>query len=715
MGSTLHAGNSITVTREDDIALFVFDRKDASVNKFDVATIKELQAATRAVAGADVKGVLVSSAKGVFIVGADIMEFSALFGQSEAQVLAWLANCNAGFSGFEDINVPSVVAINGFALGGGLEMCLACDVRVMSSVAKIGLPETNLGLIPGFGGTVRLARLAGARAAVQWVAGARPVAAADALAQGVVDAVAEPDALLETARQHLQACIAGEIDYRVRRAIKLAPIESGQSSDEIFSALRSELADKTDPNYPAAMTGLMAIEQGAALARDEAVRIESGHFKDLTQTDQCRALCGLFVADQALTKKSKGLAKSARAVSQAGVLGAGIMGGGIAYQSAFSGTPILMKDITQDALDLGLSQAGKLLDKRVKRGRMSAQKKAEVLAAITPTLEYDGFSDAQLVIESVVENPAVKRSVLAEIEAVLGEAAIIASNTSTISISHLAEVLQRPQQFCGVHFFNPVHAMPLVEVIRGEHSGEQAINTAVAYALALGKKPVVVNDCPGFLINRVLFPYMQGFSQLVREGVPFSAIDRALEAWGMPMGPAYLNDVVGMDTMVHCMVVMEQGFPARMGRNFIEASQAMMDAGRLGQKSGAGFYDYTRDENGRPTRTITAAAEQVLAPHIEAACDMSDTDIVRRCLLPMATEMALCLEEGIVASAAEADLALVYGLGFPRFRGGILRWMDAAGLPAIAAMSKRYADLGEIYSMTPGMRAMLAQGASYYD
>jgi 3-hydroxyacyl-CoA dehydrogenase/enoyl-CoA hydratase/3-hydroxybutyryl-CoA epimerase/enoyl-CoA isomerase len=390
------------------------------------------------------------------------------------------------------------------------------------------------------------------------------------------------------------------------------------------------------------------------------------------------------------------------------------MGGGIAYQSSFKGTPIKMKDINQAGLDLGMSEATKLLAKRVSRGRMTPEKMGAILSSISPTLTYDGFDKVDVVVEAVVENPKVKQMVLAEAEKHIDKDAVLASNTSTISITHLAEALERPENFCGMHFFNPVHAMPLVEVIRGEKTSDNAIARTVAYANKMGKKAVVVNDCPGFLVNRVLFPYFGGFNALVRDGADFQAVDKVMERWGWPMGPAYLMDVVGMDTGVHAAQVMADGFPDRMAITFKTATEVMYEQDRYGQKNGKGFYDYVNDKRGKPKKTVNEAVYDMIAPVAGERAEFDKDDIIARMMLPMAIEMARCLEEGIVGTANEADLALLYGVGFPPFRGGIFRWMDTVGLGYMAEISAKFAHLGKAYELTEEMQDMLANNRTYY-
>jgi 3-hydroxyacyl-CoA dehydrogenase/enoyl-CoA hydratase/3-hydroxybutyryl-CoA epimerase/enoyl-CoA isomerase len=403
------------------------------------------------------------------------------------------------------------------------------------------------------------------------------------------------------------------------------------------------------------------------------------------------------------------------AASRVAVLGAGIMGGGIAYQSAFTGTPAIMKDIVQEGLDLGMEEASKLLSKLVKSGRMSEQKKAEVLASITPTLEYgDEFREVDILVEAVVENLKVKHAVLTDVESKLDPSAIICSNTSTLPISDLAKPLARPEQFCGMHFFNPVHAMPLVEIIRGATTSEETINRAVAFALSLKKKPVVVNDCPGFLVNRVLFAYFAGFLRLVQDGADYAFVDQAMENWGWPMGPAYLADVVGLDTMQHCDNVLADAYSKRFSRDFKSWYQVAIDLGGLGQKNGKGFYTYSIVD-GRRSKNVTEEVKASITESAQPARAFSETEVVERMMVPMAIEMAYALEENIVASPQEADVALLYGVGFPRFRGGVVRWMDAVGMQAFCSMADKYtAELGPLYEVTARQREMAVNGETYY-
>ncbi len=718
----IYSGKAITVQATDEgIAELCFDLQDDSVNKFNALTLNELKEATAAIAAdTSLKGLIVTSGKPVFIVGADITEFGTQFGGSEDEIADKILSINLDiFNVFEDLPMPTVAAINGIALGGGFEMGLVCDYRVMSATARVGLPETKLGIIPGYGGTTRLPRLIGADNAIEWIASGQDQKADQALRFGAVDAVVAPELLREAAVSLLQQCIDGKLDYQAKRREKQEPLKLNEiEATMVFETAKGFVASKAGPHYPAPITAIKVMQKAAGMGRDDALREEARGIAKMAGTLAAKNLIGLFLGDQMLAKSGKHLAKKAGKVERAAVLGAGIMGGGIAYQSALKGTPIIMKDIAQAGIDLGLTEASKLLSKQVERGRMSVAEMAGVLNKIQPALSYDGFDNVDIVIEAVVENPKVKHAVLVETEAQIRDDAILASNTSTISITHLAEPLKRPENFCGMHFFNPVHRMPLVEVIRGEKTGEQAVARTVAYALAMGKKPIVVNDCPGFLVNRILTPYLGAFTGLVKRGIDFTNIDRVMERFGWPMGPAYLCDVVGIDTGVHAGTVMAEGFPERMKYDFKSCQEVMFENKRFGQKNGRGYYKYETDKKGRPKKLLDDEVAALLAPVIDGNETMSDEMIVDSMMIPMCLEAVRCLEDDIAASATDVDLSLIYGVGFPPFRGGALHYIDDVGIDKFVARADEIAaaagPLKALYLPTEKLREMAASGNTFF-
>ncbi|HZJ94874.1 MAG TPA: fatty acid oxidation complex subunit alpha FadB [Thiopseudomonas sp.] len=713
----IYEGKAITVkTLESNIVELNFDLKGESVNKFNRLTLTELREAVDAIhANNDVEGVVVTSGKDVFIVGADITEFVDTFKLPEEELIAGNLEVNKIFNDFEDLNVPTVVAINGIALGGGYEMCLAADYRVMADSAKIGLPEVKLGIYPGFGGTVRLPRIIGADNAIEWIAAGKEARAEEALKVGAVDAVVEADKLLEAALDLVKRAISGELDYKAKRQPKLEKIKLNAIEQMMsFETAKGFVAGKAGPHYPAPVDAIKTMQRAANHGRDKALEIEAKGFAKLAKTSVSESLVGLFLNDQELKRKAKKHEKIARDVNLSAVLGAGIMGGGIAYQSALKGTPILMKDINEEGIQLGLDEAAKLLVRRLERKRIEPEAMAKALNSIRPTLSYGDFGNVDIVVEAVVENPKVKHAVLAEVEEQVAEDTIIASNTSTISINYLAKALKRPENFVGMHFFNPVHRMPLVEVIRGEHSSDEAVATTVAYAQKMGKNPIVVNDCPGFLVNRVLFPYFGGFAKLVSAGVDFVRIDKVMEKFGWPMGPAYLLDVVGIDTGHHGRDVMAEGFPDRMKDEQRTAIDVLYEANRLGQKNGKGFYSHETDKRGKPQKVVDDAIADILAPIVHEKREVTDEDIINWMMIPLCMETVRCLEDGIVETAAEADMGLIYGIGFPPFRGGALRYIDSIGVAEFVALADSYADLGALYHPTEKLREMAKNGQTFF-
>lgn len=710
-------GQAIQVKALDEgIYGVIFDAKSDAVNTLGSATLAELEQAIEIVSKqSDLGGVVFASGKESFIVGADITEFNAMFDHDEETIVTHLMGLQQLINHIEDLPAPTVSAINGLALGGGFELALATDYRVMSEQAKVGLPEVKLGIYPGWGGTVRLPRLIGIDNANEWICTGAEKRAKAALKDQAVDAVVKHELVLEAAIDLVRQCMQGRFDYQARRDEKNSPVKLNTVEQMMaFESAKGVIGAKAGPHYPAPMQVLKTVQKGCTLTRDKALEVEAKGFAKLARNEVTRSLVGLFLKDQHVKKVSKKYESQAEPVRQAAVLGAGIMGGGVAYQSASKGTPILMKDIRTDALQLGLDEANKLLAGQLKRGRIDAAKMAQTLNRIVPTLSYGDFEQVDLVVEAVVENEQVKKSVLADVEAHLAEDAIITSNTSTISITALAEALKRPENFCGMHFFNPVHKMPLVEVIRGEKTSEAAIAKTVAYAKAMGKTPIVVNDCPGFLVNRILFPYFGGFAALIADGADFRKVDKVMERFGWPMGPAYLLDVVGVDTAHHADRVMAAGFPDRMEHEGENVIDRMFQLGRFGQKNSEGFYRYETDRKGKPKKLDDPKVDELLAGVLGTAADIADEEIIARMMIPLCIETARCLEEGIVDSAAEADMGLVYGIGFPPFRGGALHYLDQMGLATFCELAQNYSHLGPLYQPTEKMLAMAAAGQTYF-
>ncbi|MEH6471292.1 MAG: fatty acid oxidation complex subunit alpha FadB [Halopseudomonas sp.] len=710
----IYSGKCVTLSCDSEgIAELRFDRQDGSVNKLDRLTLAELHEALENLQlDPDVRGLLLTSGKSAFIVGADITEFANNFKLDNFAFKAWLRQTHKLFGMLENLPYPTVAAINGMALGGGFELSLCCDYRILADDGRVGLPEVSLGIYPGWGGSVRLPRLVGAQTGLDWLLSGRPQHAAIAESVGAVDRLAAADQLLLQARALLLEQLENGNDYLSRRNRKWAPIDLDPALVDQISA---QIDRRPGKHYPASRVILELVQQHCTLAFDEAIECEVDTFPVLAKGTEARSLIGLFLSDQLLKRKAKQTAAHARRIDKAAVVGAGIMGGGIAYQSAATGTPILMKDINGDALELGLTEADAILSKQLARGKLNTAKKQAIFDQIEATLDYDRFQSVDIVVEAVVENRKIKAAVLSELEQQVGEGTVLTSNTSSISINRLAESLLAPENFCGMHFFNPVHAMPLVEVIRGDKSSDQAVATTVAYAASMGKTAIVVNDCPGFLVNRILFPYYNAFNRLLMDGVDFQRIDRVMEAFGWPMGPAYLADVIGLDTLVHADAVMVEGFPQRMLHDGGTLMQSMVRGERLGQKNGRGFYRYGVDENGKRTKEAEDATYDLVELMATAMPEVSDAEIVERMMIPMCLEAVRCLDDGIVETAAEVDMGVILGLGFPRFRGGPLRYIDHLGLNAFVAQVEKHSIQGPLYQVTTGLRQRCVDNQCFFD
>ncbi|WP_221794289.1 fatty acid oxidation complex subunit alpha FadB [Oceanobacter mangrovi] len=701
---------------ENGLYQLVLDATDSRMNVLSKAAIAALGQTIEQLPLDRMRGLLICSAKAGFVAGADITEFCDNFAAREDTIFDYGMSVHKIFNRIEDLPLPTVVAIRGEALGGGLELALSADFRVVSDKARLGLPEVNLGILPGWGGSVRLPRLIGVDNALNWMTQGRPMKAAEALRVGVADAVIAADDQLEAAALRvLQQAVDGELDYQRRRQLKTSAMTLAEA--ELTMACDTAtgmVAMTTSEHYPAARRIIESVRQGVRLSRAEAQAHESRDFIALAKSTVARNLVTLFLSDQQLKKTNRNLAKDAQPVQQAAVLGAGIMGGGVAYQSASTGTPIVMKDIAQSALDTGMAEANRLMLGQIKRKKMTPEAALQTSQRIQPRLDYQSFEQADLVVEAVVENPAIKRAVLAEVEQQVGAEAVLATNTSTLTVAELAAGLTRPQNFCGMHFFNPVHRMPLVEIIRGPQTSELAINRAVSYALAMQKVPVVVGDCAGFLVNRILLPYVHAFARLVMDGVDFERIDKVMEAFGWPMGPATLADIVGMDTGHHAEGLIAKAYPDRYLTGVKTPTDVLFEAGRLGQKSGAGYYRYETDKRGKLKKKSDPAVRDVLQGVISASSELSDEQIIQRMMIPMCLEAVRCLEEGIASSAGDVDIALVNGVGFPRYLGGVFGYIDSLGLADFVASCDQWQSLGMAYQPTAGLRQMAAAGQSFH-
>lgn len=638
------------------------------------------------------KGLVITSGKNSFIAGADVKSFPVIFSGSEKNVERWAARSQTLCDRIESLPFPSVAAIDRFALGGGLELALSADYRVITHGSRLALPEVTLGLCPGWGGSVRLSRLIGLDAALTYIAEGRTIDSNAAISLCVADLVVNRDELLHESMALLKSKARSKSLWEGRRALKRTPL---QACSIKHTRVDSDLQDDAF-QAPADIRRL--VFSNAALAFDDALRAERALFATLAKRREARNLVGLFISEQALKKQSARYVAQFPNVDVGGVVGAGVMGGGIAFQMATNALKVVLKDIAPTALDLGIETIEGYLSKHARRGKLTALEAETAFANITSTLQEEPIAQCQLVVEAVAEKVEIKSAVLSTLERQIPDDAILSSNTSTISINTLARNLSRPQNFCGIHFFNPVPAMALVEIVRGEKTSEQTIARAIAFAAAIGKSPIVVNDGAGFYVNRILFPYFNAFNRLLDAGVGFYRIDRVMERFGWPMGPAALADVIGLDILVHADTVLQKAFPDRMLHHAPVIAEVLLEAGVRGKKSGSGFYSYSVDVRDAHQKTSSVIAERYASGTMTSE-EISDQEIVDRLMIPMCLEAARCLADNTISSAEDADLAAVLGLGFPRFRGGPLSYIKSVGTEAFLKSALSFKALGALYQM----------------
>jgi 3-hydroxyacyl-CoA dehydrogenase/enoyl-CoA hydratase/3-hydroxybutyryl-CoA epimerase/3-hydroxyacyl-CoA dehydrogenase/enoyl-CoA hydratase/3-hydroxybutyryl-CoA epimerase/enoyl-CoA isomerase len=697
----------------DGAGVVTFDLPGSRANTLGRAVLDELAALVKDLAArADLRGLILRSGKpGMFVAGADLRELGGLRpdpGRNRQLVRHGLDVLAA----LEALPYPTVAAAEGACLGGGLELALAFDYRLAATHPKteIGFPEVKVGLIPGWGGTQRLSRLIGPALACDLIAAGESVKAERALTLGIVWDAVRPDHLLDEARRVLDwARQSGA--WRDERRRKQQPVGlSEEQASFLFAVARAGVVQKTKGHYPAPLAAVDAIARGCNLPLDEGLKAETDLFVTLAGSPISRNLIAVFFLGQRL-QKDPGVADpnvKPREVQQVGVLGAGIMGAGIAGAHVRRGIPVMMLDAAPQALEKGVASITKVMQGRVEIGRMTPAEVVAALGRLSTTGSLAALADRDVVIEAIVENEAAKVQVYRDLQPLLRPDAILASNTSTISITRMAQALTRPERFAGMHFFNPVDRMQLVEVIRGERTGDETVVTLVALAKRIGKTPIVVRDCPGFLVNRILFPYLNESLVLLEEGASPRAIDKAATAFGMPMGPVTLNDVVGLDTSLYAGRVVNTAFADRAAATRL--LDELVAAGRLGQKSGAGFYSYARGSRG----VDDPALEGFLVKGRTGRRDIPPEEITDRLFLPMLTEASRVLTEGIVREPGDVDMGLILGIGFPSFRGGLLRWADSLGLPAVLEKLKRYEHLGPRFQPTEQMRRLAAEGKGFY-
>ena len=701
---------AFTVSVADGVARLVLDLPGEPVNKITRAVRDELDGVLTTL-GQDVAVravVLLSGKSDTFIAGADIDEFVALRSREEAY--AFVRAGQALIDRIPVLGKPVVAAIHGTCLGGGLEAALACTYRVATEHEKttLGLPEVQLGIIPAAGGCQRLPRLVGLQTALDIILAGKVLPARHAFRRGIVDELVHPAILERVAVDAALRLAGGWRPTRPTGGLKGLLLDGNPAGRAlVLSLARKQVLRRTGGHYPAPFDALDAIEHGLRHGTDAGLEREARLFADLAVGEVSRTLVGIFFATTALKKDFGGAEGVApRAIGRLGILGAGFMGSGIGGTAvAQAGVDVRFRDTGLVAVAKGLRGARRIVDDRLKRQRITKYEHRRVTGLLSGGTEWSGFRRADLVIEAVFEDLAVKHGVFRDLEAQVGDECILASNTSTIPIARIATVLRRPERMLGMHFFSPVEKMPLLEVIVTTQTAPWVTATAVHFGRRLGKTVVVVRDEPGFWVNRILAPYLNEAGRLVTEGVAIEEIDECMKRYGFPVGPITLLDEVGLDVGLKSSHVLHEAFGERMAP--VGGLETLVRMGRLGRKSGRGFYRY---DGGRRRGVDPSARELLGVTGPSPAAEIED-----RLVYAMLNEAVLALEAGVVRSPRDGDVAAIFGIGFPPFRGGPLRTIDRLGATRVVERLRRLAShYGPRYTPAPLLVRQAEQGSRFY-
>ena len=703
--------SAFTVQRDGDVALLIFDLPGESVNKLSRAVKDEFTAMLETLRqDASVKAVVIISGKpDMFIAGADIEEFAAA--KTEEAFVRLSREGQQLLDGLAAFPKPVLAAVHGPCLGGGLELLLACHYRIASNHPKtvLGVPEVQLGLIPGAGGCNRLPRLVGLRAALDMILTGKHVRADKALKSGLVDEVVHPAILRATAVRVARRLVARGVPLR-RAGGNWLPDRTAPGQALVLWQARRMTLKRTGGHYPAPLAALDAVRYSLAEGMGKGLPREAELFAAMAATDVSRRLVEIFFATTSL-KKDAGVpppVPEPRPVTRLAVLGAGFMGSGIAAVAADQAqVPVRMKDEELARVGRGLKNVAGLINENVRRRRYHRREGERRLALVSGGTDYSGFRNADLVIEAVFEDLDVKRAVLRDVEAVARADCIFASNTSTIPIARIAEASGHPETVIGMHFFSPVHRMPLLEVITAPHTSAQTTVTAVAFGRRMGKTVIVVEDRPGFFINRILSPYMIEAGHLLAGGAPIEALDRAMTRWGFPVGPVTLLDEVGLDVAVKAGSVMVEAFGERL-RPAIPLER-LVEAGRLGRKSGLGFFRYQDGRNAGADEAVYGLLG------VQKGAGPGEAAIVEHLTLAMLNEAARALEEGVVRQPRDGDVGAIFGIGYPPFRGGPFRAMDVMGAAQlVAALEQLAGRYGQRFAPASVLVDQARRGGRFY-
>jgi len=668
------------------LATLVFDLPNKTVNVFTRTVLGELETLIESLSNRrDIRClVLVSGKDGNFVAGADIDEIGDVTDPAVAEEGARMGQ--RLFQAWSELPFPTIAAIRATCVGGGTELSLAGTYILISDrdTVRIGLPEVRIGIVPAWGGCSRLPRRTGLAAALDIIVGGKTVNGRKAFRIGLADALLPDPTFLQEVRIFAEQVMQGRPPAKRRADLKSTLLDKNPVGRQIvFGQTRKRVLKATGGHYPAALRAIEVVEVGVRRGLEAGMQAEARATGELAVSPVCKNLIHIFKIMESSKREGDSASSDQRSISEAAVLGAGVMGGGIAQILAQkAGIPVRLKDLGTTPLTTGMAHANEIFQKLVGRRRMTQPEAAEKMNLLLPCLDYAGFERVDLVIEAIVENLEIKQKAFSEVADRVGPETVLASNTSSLSIDSIGRDTPNPDRVVGMHFFNPVHRMPLVEVIQASKTSPQTLQTILALCRRLGKTPVVVQDGPGFLVNRLLTFYMTEALWLLGEGNGIEDIDGAMTDWGMPLGPLALIDTVGIDVAVKVSHILSEAFPQRL---VLPAwADRLVSPDQLGIKTGSGFYLYDGQERQKPNPAIYQSLG------LDPATSPSERGpLVDRMVLPMVNEAARCLAEELVRNPADLDLAMIMGTGFPPFRGGLCRWADCQGIEPLVQVLQR--------------------------
>lgn len=693
-------GQAMTLKVEDQgIAHLILDLQGEKVNKLSSSVLEELESCIQELRSKpEIRALLITSAKpDIFVAGADIHELGAI--QTKEEVRSISRRGHTVFQQLATLPFPSVALIDGACLGGGMELALACSYRITTDNPKtqLGLPEVRLGIIPGWGGTQRLPRLVGLTQGLNMLLNGKAIDGKKAWKIHLADAWVPSEFAEERAEKFVREILTKKGRREVHKSRGQRPwldllMESFIGRPLVFWQTKKSVEAKTKGQYPAPLAIIQLLKETFSKKLEDGLEAEAQAIGSVLDTAVARNLFRLYLMSEEL-KKDPGAELSVGAelkeIKQTAVLGAGTMGAGIAWLFSYKGYSVRLRDMDWPSVGKGFQAISKIYQQLVKIRKLKPRELALSMHRVSGCVDYSGFQRVDIVVEAIVENLAVKRQVLEELEAVVPRETILCTNTSSLSIAEMAQGMKYPERFVGLHFFNPVNRMPLVEVVAGEQTSAETVATAVQFMRDLGKTPIVVQDCSGFLVNRILVPSLHEAGRLFEEGVPISRIDKLSESFGMPMGPFRLTDEVGIDVAIKASTRLQDAYGARMRMPGV--FEKVAQEGLLGKKVQKGFYIYEGAKG-----CLNPAVESLVQVGKSREAGVSDEEIMDRITLIMINEASRCLEEGICKSPKQVDMGLLMGAGFPPFRGGLLRYADKMGIPTVVSkldtLAKKYGE-----------------------